>query len=158
MKTLCCWTTAALLGLAGAAATKAAAPPPLDRARVAALVKQLDHDSFRQRERADRALRGYGKLVVPALREELDRDPSLEVRHRLTRIIHDLCADEHIPDLVKQLGDPNEQVRAVADWEIRRYGKAAVPALKQELRGGLDRQCRQQVRQIIADLSKPKAR
>jgi hypothetical protein len=132
----------------------AAAPPAPDAARVGVLVRQLDDDRFRVRERADRALQKCGKAVVPLLRAELARARSPEVRSRLNNILKVLTADERVPDLVRLLGDSQNDNRERADYELRRYGKAVVPLLKKQLADRpLAPEHRQRVERIIADLT-----
>src|SRR5689334_12414904 len=105
------------------AALWAAAPPGgLDPARVRALVRRLDHDSFEARQRADESLRALGKQAVPYLREEVERARSLEVRWRLGRIVHDLTIDERVGALVHLLADGDAQTRERADWALRQGG------------------------------------
>jgi hypothetical protein len=141
-----------LLCVLWSGAARAAAPP--DRGRhVAELVRQLDDDRFTVRQRADRALRKLGRPVVPQLRLELEHTKSVEVRWRLTRIIYDLTVDERLPDLIRALGDSHADLREMADWELRRYGKAIVPLLRKELTAKLDKDRRVRLERIIAELS-----
>src|SRR5215831_12311162 len=123
----------AALFLVPAALCAAAPPAGIDPARVKALLRRLDHDSFEARQRADESLRALGKPAVPYLRAEMDRARSLEVRWRLGRIVHDLTIDERVGALVHLLGDGDPQTRERADWALRRGGSAVVPLLKKEL-------------------------
>jgi WD40 repeat protein len=65
---------------------KPVAPP--DMQIVAKLLRELDSDQFANRDRADKALEKMGEAVEGALREALDRNPTLEVRLRLERILN----------------------------------------------------------------------
>jgi len=56
-------------------------------ARVKMLVRQLDADEFRQRERASKELDRLGPAALPALRHALRDTPSPEVRARLEAIL-----------------------------------------------------------------------
>ena len=132
--------------------SRAAAPPERSR-HVAELVRKLDDDRFTVRQRADRALRKLGRPVVPQLRVELERTRSVEVRWRLTRIVYDLTVDERLPDLIRALGDSRADLREMADWELRRYGKAIVPLLRKELTPKLEKDQRVRLERIIAELS-----
>jgi HEAT repeat protein len=156
MKTVRTWALVLFLAAAGGAAGRAAAPPPLDLRRVGDLVRQLDDDRFRARERADRALRRCGPSAVPFLRDEQERTKSLEVRARLAKILKLLTAGERVPELVRQLGDSRSDNRELADYELRRYGGAVVPLLKKQLREPLDPDRRRLLEQIIADLAPPR--
>jgi RNA polymerase sigma factor (sigma-70 family) len=57
---------------------------------LAALLRDLDSDVFSTRETASRKLREYGAKAEPALRRELARSPSLEMRRRLEGILDTL--------------------------------------------------------------------
>jgi HEAT repeat protein len=52
-----------------------------DAAKLEALVRQLGDDSFDEREKASRALAGYGRLALPYLRAGA-RDPDAEIARR----------------------------------------------------------------------------
>ncbi|MFO0926745.1 MAG: hypothetical protein U0736_06845 [Gemmataceae bacterium] len=144
-----------VLVIAAALPAFAAAPHRApDPAAVAALLRKLDADSFPTRQRADAALRRLGKTVLPRLREEIEQTKSLEVKWRLGRIVHDLTMDERIEELVQLLGDSDAQVRARADFEIRRVGAPVVPLLQRELRPTLVGEPRQRVERLIADLDR----
>src|SRR4051794_16753261 len=75
------------LVLLGAAVAPAAAPPPVDGARIAALVRALDADDFAVRQRAEARLRDLGVSAVPSLRKALAESRSPEQRRRLTRLL-----------------------------------------------------------------------
>jgi hypothetical protein len=130
----------------------AVAPPEYDRIRVAALIEQLDDDEFDKRVEADNALRACGKLILPALHNEVERHASLEVRKRLEMIILVLSADEHVPGLVRQLAEPQPDTRDYAAWQLRCYGKAVVPLLKKELKVASSDELRLRLERIIEDL------
>jgi hypothetical protein len=152
MRSILSWT-AALAIITASTLAHAAAPPALDAARVAALLEKLDHDRYNVRERADRELRKLGKPVLGRLRAEMERTPSVEVRRRLRRMIHDLTVDERIPGLVKELGRRETQFQQMAAWELRRYGKSIVPLLKKQLKPSLSAEHRQRVEALITELS-----
>jgi hypothetical protein len=52
-----------------------------------ALLRDLDSDLFSTREAASRQLREYGARAEPALRRELARSPTLEMRRRLEAVL-----------------------------------------------------------------------
>jgi hypothetical protein len=62
----------------------------LDTARVARLIRRLDHADWRTREAAHKELAAIGPAVVPLLREELKRKPSAEVKARIDAILAQL--------------------------------------------------------------------
>jgi hypothetical protein len=146
---------AALTALVALTATAVAVgPPPASTAgRVAALVKKLDADAFRTRQRADNALRAMGPAVLPYVREELSRTRSFEVRHRLGLIEKHLTADDHISGLVQELGHSDKRIFEHADRTLRNNGPAVVPLLRKELNGNLTARHRQRLEKIIDDLS-----
>lgn len=60
---------------------------PLDGARIAKLVANLDHDSFEEREKAERELNQQLEFVEPTLRRALPLQTSLKSKSRLERIL-----------------------------------------------------------------------
>jgi hypothetical protein len=145
---------ALLVTVAVAGFLRGAAPPArMNPARVRVLLRKLDADNFFTRQRADEALRGLGKPVLPLLRAERQRTTSLEVRDRLDRMMRDLTFDEQVADLVRMLGHASRENRDQADQVLRRSGPAVVPLLKKELKGELDGRCRARLEKIIAELS-----
>lgn len=136
----------------------AVAPPgSLDARHIRVLLRRLDSESFRTRLRADTELRAMGKGVLPLLRAEHERTDSLEVRDRLTVMIHDLTIDERVGQLVKLLGDKDALNRARADYALRQAGASVVPLLKKEMRPELGGEQRKQMEKIIAEMT-PRAR
>jgi hypothetical protein len=72
-----------------------AAPPcRRDPARLRALVRQLDDDDYKARERAEQHLSELAEADVPALRKALAAATSAEVRRRLGRVIRRLAVSE----------------------------------------------------------------
>lgn len=69
------------------AVLRAAEPPAV---RIAALIKDLDADDFRTRDRATEALLGLGKPVLDPLKAAAAASASVEVRMRAERIIDEL--------------------------------------------------------------------
>jgi hypothetical protein len=136
--------------------SQAAAPPPLDGARLAALLKQLDDDDYDSRTAADRELRTVHRAALPVLRDTMARSPSLEVRHRLEGIIREITAGEHVPPLVRLLSEQQVDIQEQADYELRHFGKVIVPLLKKELKTASDEKLRQRLRQLITDLDAPR--
>jgi hypothetical protein len=137
----------------------AAGPPPASTAAsVATLIKKLDADSFRTRQRADSALRAMGPAVLPYVREELARTRSFEVRHRLQLIEGHLTAGDRISALVHELGHSDKRIARHADQTLRNNGPAVVPLLKKELNDGMTAKHRQRLEKIIDDLSETSRR
>ena len=132
----------------------AVAPPgSLDARHIRVLLRRLDSESFRTRLRADTELRAMGKGVLPLLRAEHERTDSLEVRDRLTVMIHDLTIDERVGQLVKLLGDKDALNRARADYALRHAGAGVVPLLKKEMRPELGGEQRKQMEKIITEMT-----
>jgi hypothetical protein len=146
---------AALTALFALTATAGAAgpPPASTSARVAALVRKLDADAFRTRQRADNALRAMGPQALSYVREELARTRSFEVRHRLQLIEGHLTAGDRIGVLVQELGHSDKRIARHADQTLRNNGPAVVPLLRKELNGDLTARHRQRLEKIIDDLS-----
>jgi hypothetical protein len=70
-----------------ASTAAAAAPEPLpDLSRLAALIKQLDADDFRSRDRATRELRDIGLPALEALKQAAASATSAEARERADRL------------------------------------------------------------------------
>src|SRR5262249_30750348 len=63
---------------------------PADPRRVAQIVKDLGSDQFALRQRATRQLVQLGEPALPALRQTLAAQPTLEVRRRLEQVIEKL--------------------------------------------------------------------
>src|SRR5262249_22206725 len=60
---------------------------PVDPARLARLVADLNHDKFKERERATKELEALGELAAPALRKALATGPSAETKQRATQLL-----------------------------------------------------------------------
>jgi hypothetical protein len=163
MRSLLRCTFVALVFFATTGNLRAAAPPAgLDLLEVRRMLRKLDADSFHTRQKADDALRAMGKGVVPLLTAERERTSSLEVRSRLSRMIHDLTIDERIPSLVQMLDHANPQFGAQAEFALRQAGASVVPLLQKELRdlqGHTEPNVatrRKRLEKIIAELSMPR--
>jgi hypothetical protein len=65
-----------------------------DPRRIAALLTDLDSESFARRERAVQELEGLGFAAEPALRQALREKPSLEVRWRVESLLTKLDGPE----------------------------------------------------------------
>jgi hypothetical protein len=57
---------------------------------LAALLADLEADDFRTREQASEALGKAGEQAVPALKKALDRQPTLDARRRIERLLEQL--------------------------------------------------------------------
>jgi HEAT repeat protein len=136
-----------------ASAARAAAPPErVDVGRVEQLVARLDDDSFDVRQEADERLRDMGKAVVGLLKDRM-ANPSLEVRARLRRIIHDLTIDQRVAGLTRQLADGDAATRERAGWALRKAGPCVVPLLRRELNAGMPAEQRRRVETILTELA-----
>jgi hypothetical protein len=90
MKTLAQGVLLLILGAWGPIMWAAAPPVPVDEDHIYRMLLDLDDDVFDVRDRADRGLRRLGSTVLPYLQDEYERNPSLEVRDRLRRMMRDL--------------------------------------------------------------------
>jgi hypothetical protein len=63
---------------------------PADPERLARLVRQLDSDDFRERERATAALRELGQPAERGLKQALTAERSAEARKRIGRLLEEL--------------------------------------------------------------------
>jgi WD40 repeat protein len=118
------------------------ATPP-DPKRLARLLADLNSDRFELRRQAQSDLEGLGELAEPALRQALASDPSLELRHRLERLLDNLSGpvrlagqvrDLRAVELLEMLGSPEARqlLQALA-------GGAPEARLTREARGTLRR-------------------
>jgi hypothetical protein len=85
-------------------------PVAVDGKRVAKLLADLDSADFAVRQKAEEELEYLGKYIKPQLREALDKNPALEVRQRIEKLLKQVPFDpmDEITDLYKQLQkDPN---------------------------------------------------
>jgi WD40 repeat protein len=122
---------------------------PFSQERVDQLIKQLDDNRFLAREEASHELEKLGAKVVPALRAELERDCSTEVRRRIDpllgrlakhgpgqsvpqyEVVRGIQALEYIatPEAYRALralasGDPQQRVANEATMSLARLMKA----------------------------------
>ncbi len=65
---------------------------PVDPKRVAGLIRDLDANDWRRREKAQKDLAGMGRAVMPFLRDHLGKDPTPEVKARIEAILAELTA------------------------------------------------------------------
>jgi hypothetical protein len=71
--------------------------PNPDTRLVAAWLSELDSDRFAVREKATRELTKLAEVVEPELRKTLAGSPSLEVRHRVERLLENIKAERLRP-------------------------------------------------------------
>jgi hypothetical protein len=65
--------------------------PPWDPKAIPGLIKDLESDEFKTRERASRRLEGMGHFARPALKRALDAGPPAETKKRLTELLDKLA-------------------------------------------------------------------
>jgi WD40 repeat protein len=100
-----------------------------DAKRVAKLIADLDNDEFDVRQKASDDLEALGAAVVPALRAALEKDPSAEVRNRLTALLEKLGKD----------GVSADELRGVRVVEVlEKAGTAEARELLRKLAAGDD--------------------
>jgi WD40 repeat protein len=107
--------------------TKLAPLPVIDGARLAQLVKDMDHDSFAVREKATMELEGLGEVAEPALRRLVIDPPSLEVKQRAKGLLAKLGESFTAPQRL-------QKHRAIEALE--HMGTPQAQALLQELATG----------------------
>ncbi len=136
------------LGVSAAVADGAAPPRPFDQARLEALVRQLDDDSYQVREQAERELGKYGAWAIPLLRQKQATATSLEARRRLGRALDRMRPSSVKEERGKELAARFAQwtsgslkdKREAADWfgklsaEDRRLLRQAVPTIPDPVR------------------------
>src|SRR5579883_563060 len=78
--------------------------PCVSAERLRQLIADLDADDFARREAASHDLAKLGVEAAPALRKELEANPSLEKRRRVQALLDGLaCQTEMTPDALRQL-------------------------------------------------------
>jgi WD40 repeat protein len=105
---------------------KPARPADFDEAR--RLITELDNDAFEVRERASTRLTALGHTAVPALREALAKNPPLEPRRRLEKLLGTLSHGKPSPDRLRN-------ARAIEILE--RIGSPEARRVLTELAGGM---------------------
>ncbi len=106
---------------------------PATRKAPASLLADLDAEDFQVRAMASArlasALKNGDRTVEMALRDLLERKPSLEVHHRVTRLLQ-----RYAPRAIRYTPDELRQIRAVAVLE--HIGSGEAQALLKKLAGG----------------------
>jgi hypothetical protein len=121
-------------------------PAAKDRTeRIARLLRQLDSDTFAERERAEASLAELGEDAAEALGAALDGEPSAEVRRRAERLLERLREGPPAPErlralravqLLEWIGSPaaRRTLEALADGapgaERTRAARAALECVK----------------------------
>jgi Tol biopolymer transport system component len=116
--------------------------------RVAALLKQLDDDSFEVREKATKELEDLGALAGPQLQQALEEERSLEARKRIKRLLGS----------IKMPKPTSEQKRLL--WAVTVLELAAAPEghtlLEELVRGSAGAWLAQEARAALKRLEKRK--
>src|SRR5262249_32762114 len=120
---------------------------PISAEDVARWLGELDSDTFTVRENATQQLERLGKFVEPALKKALEREPSLEAKRRLERLLQRLedmaPAPERLRalrglDALEQIGTPDARkiLETVAggapDAELTLQAKEALGRLQRK--------------------------
>jgi RNA polymerase sigma factor (sigma-70 family) len=105
------------------------------------LIRDLDSDAFEVRKKASTRLEALGRAAAPALREALAKNPPLEPRKRLERLLETLPRVPPSPDLLRQLRAV-QVLERIASPEARRIlgelaGGFAEAPLTREARAAL---------------------
>ncbi len=116
-------------------------PVTFDRARVARLVAELDHDEFAVRQQASAELAQLAELAEPALRQALQGSPALEARRRIEELLQKLkgVSPERLRALRSVEVLENIGTKAARQVLTELSGGAANAGLTREARAALDR-------------------
>jgi hypothetical protein len=147
-------------------------PKPLDRKRVEALLKDLNSETFKVREKAQQELQKLGNAAKPFLREALKAQSTLEGRLRIEALL-DRLRDFDVTDLeipkgltvsgvgdqvaagLKGLKDANRDVRSLAMHDLlglAPYSDKVVPAFVELLQNDKDDHVRRTAAACLAHL------
>jgi len=107
--------------------TKLKPVPEINGARFAAIIENLDSDLFATREQATKDLHDLGEAVEPALRNLVDKSPSLEVKRRAKSVLDQIAGPLISPQRM-------QSVRAIEALE--HMGASDAQALLRELTRG----------------------
>jgi hypothetical protein len=120
-----------------------------DRERIARLIEQLDDDEFTVRQQAHKSLEKLGEAAVPALRDALVRQPSVELRRRIDLLL----APHRSRTLLRPPGDVLRLARAIEVLErigtaqarrvLEAQAKGPPSAIAEDARAALQRLDRQ---------------
>jgi WD40 repeat protein len=117
--------------------------PAVSAAKLAALLRDLDSDTFAVRERARQELAQLGKFAEPSLRKALQEKPSLDVRRRMEELLERLDDPTSVPEHLRALRAV-EVLEMIGTPEARRVlrdlaGGAPEALLTQHARAALAR-------------------
>ena len=115
-------------------------------------IVELDDEDFHKRESASAGLKTIGPQAIPALREVLQKKPSLEVRWRAEALLEALASRQE--DALT-----SEQVRAIR--AVQALERVGTPAAQDVLRGlskGADRSLAREASEALDRLSRRAAR
>jgi dipeptidyl aminopeptidase/acylaminoacyl peptidase len=122
-------------------------PATADEKKIAALIADLDNDSFDVREKATKDLQELGKTAEPALRRAMAASPSAEARARMEKLLAKLGDAGLTPEQGRDLlavralegaGTPEARkvleslVRESPGWWVTKEAKAALERLGAE--------------------------
>jgi hypothetical protein len=112
---------------------------PLDPKRLAALLADLDSDSFDTREKAAKELEALGDAVVPSLRKLLAATTSAEVRARVETILRKIPPDDlrtaRAIEVLEYAATPEarklleEKAKGATESQLTKGAKAAIDRL-----------------------------
>jgi WD40 repeat protein len=121
--------------------------PGPDEKKIKQLIVDLDAEEFATREKASKELETLGKQAEAAMRQALAAGPSLEVKTRLTRLLHLLGGDRPLSAdqqrdvravrVLEQIGTPEARklletlVKEAPGWWVTQEAKLAIERLAQ---------------------------
>jgi WD40 repeat protein len=143
------WALVAADGTGAKMVARLQAIRTLDKNEIAAMVANLDSESFEVRNRAAKELRRGIEMAAPVLRRALEDGPSLEVQDRIKQLLQGIeeLPPEHLQlwratEVLEQIGTPEARkaLQILADGfvgsRITREAKAALNRLAENKRVG----------------------
>lgn len=103
--------------------------------RIARLIKELDSDSFEEREKATAELAKLGRLAEPALLKALEHNPSAELRKRAQHLLADRLRSIRALEVLEHIGNAEARqvlevlAKGAARTELTDGAKAALERL-----------------------------
>jgi hypothetical protein len=132
---------------------------PPDEKHIAALIRDLDANAFRVRQKAEVELRKLGGAVLPRLQEALAGSTSLEQRCRLNRLITSIDPEAALRKRVREVLAVFRQALAARPGKVeggRVFDRTLSQAVDELV--ALDRTAAAILKQELAQVTDPKLR
>ena len=104
----------------------------VDAKQIRSAIKQIDHEQFRVRERAQTQLYKWGDITLPYIRTALKKPNSLEARLRLDALRKRLEADFGVQNRVRRLRNARVVLRRIGTTEARKLQNTLTTLLGKE--------------------------